>query len=123
MECLKIVIAGSRSISEMKYLIDGISKAVEMGIIKPAIRYEIISGGAIGVDTLARDFAQQYGYTLKEYKPDYGQYGKYAPLRRNTEMAIYGDVLIAIWDGRSTGTQHMVSEMRKLNKPVYIHKI
>ena len=42
---------------------------------------------------------------------------------RNIDIANYGDVLVAVWDGSSTGTQHIISYMEKLGKPVYIHRI
>jgi hypothetical protein len=36
-------------------------------------------------------------------------------------MAKYADALIAVWDGKSRGTQHMIKEMRRVNKKVYVH--
>lgn len=120
---MKIVIAGSRSIKNISLLLEAMDRAVKTGFIKPDHSYEIISGGAVGVDTLAREYAQQFNYPIREFKPDYAQYGTAAPFRRNTAMAEYGDVLIAVWDGSSRGTQHMVGQMQKLNKPVFVFQI
>lgn len=33
-----------------------------------------------------------------------------AGFKRNSEMARYADGLIAIWDGRSNGTKHMIDQ-------------
>ena len=120
---IKIVIAGSRSIKTLQYVIEAMEQAVRNGFIQPAYSFEIVSGGAVGVDTLAREYAQRFGYAFTEYKPDYTRYKGYAPLQRNTTMAQYGDLLIAVWDGSSRGTQHMIGEMEKLNKPVFIYRI
>ena len=46
----------------------------------------IISGGAIGADSLAEKFALDYDIPIQVYKPEYNLYGKYAPLRRNTTI-------------------------------------
>lgn len=44
---------------------------------------EIVSGGARGVDTSAREYALKHGLKLTEYLPEYGKYGRGAPLKRN----------------------------------------
>ena len=44
----------------------------------------------------------------------------YAGMERNIEMAKYADALLAVWDGTSNGTFHMIHEMRARNKPVYV---
>jgi hypothetical protein len=81
----------------------------------------IISGGAQGVDTGAEWAADKMDINFVLFLPDYNKYHKRkAPLMRNIEMAEAGDVLLAIWDGKSGGTQHMMSQMRKRNKPIYL---
>jgi hypothetical protein len=120
---LKIIIAGSRDITDYQVLLEAITKAVASGVITPAHSFEIISGGARGVDTLARKYATEERHTLIEMKPQYiGKNDKGAPLRRNIEMANYGDVLIAVWNG-SPGTKHIIDYTRKIGKPVYIHDL
>ena len=36
-------------------------------------------------------------------------------------MANYADALLAIWDGKSKGTGHMIRQMVLLDKPIYIY--
>ena len=55
--------------------------------------------------------------------PDWDKDGRSAGYKRNAEMAEYADALIAVWDGDSKGTKHMIECMNKLNKKVYIHKV
>lgn len=33
-----------------------------------------------------------------------------AGLKRNSEMARYAEALITVWDGRSSGTRHMIDQ-------------
>lgn len=121
---LKIIIAGSRTINDYTQLVKGLTGAINAGVITPAQSFEIVSGGAKGVDTLARKYAQESGYNLVEMKPIYkGANDRGAPLRRNIDIANYGDVLLAIWDGVSTGTKHIIDYMQKIGKPVYIHRV
>jgi len=122
MTTLKIVIAGSRAITDYDELLKALTGAINNNVITRADSFEIISGGARGVDTLARRYAQEVGYKLVEMKPQY-QHNRdlSAPLRRNIDMANYGDILVAVWDGKSTGTKHMIAQMQKRGKPVFVH--
>ena len=38
-------------------------------------------------------------------------------------MAEYGDALIAVWDGKSRGTQNMIDIMKAFGKPVYVFRV
>lgn len=121
---LKIIIAGSRTINDYSILSQALKCAIQNNIITYAESFEIVSGGAKGVDTLARKYARESGYKLTEIKPNYRTNNdRGAPIRRNEDIARYGDVLLAIWDGKSLGTKHIISYTQKLNKPVYIHYV
>lgn len=104
---MKVIIAGSRSIEDYEF----VKKCIkESGFYIT----EIISGGAFGVDTLAKVYANENDIPFTEMKPDYIRYdSKYAPLYRNIRMANYGEGLIAIWDGVSRGTKHMINQAKK----------
>ena len=80
----------------------------------------IISGGAKGIDTCAREFAKQKGLDLKEYLPDYKRYGKAAPLYRNVEIITVADFVIAFWDGKSRGTKYSIDKCEEMGKPLKI---
>lgn len=60
---------------------------------------EIVSGGAKGIDTCAREYAIAHNIKLTEFLPDYRRYGRGAPKRRNSEIVQNCDMVIAFWDG------------------------
>ena len=81
---------------------------------------EIVSGGARGVDTSARLYAQKKGLKLTEFLPDYDKYGKIAPLMRNLEIIDYADEVYAFWDGVSRGTKYVIENCRRKKKNVHV---
>jgi len=90
---------------------------------------EIISGGADGADTLAREYVEENNasdFTDKEINltecfPDYKSHGKSAPLIRNKQIVDLSDIILAFWDGKSTGTMHTIKEAVKQGKPFIIY--
>lgn len=55
----------------------------DMGQYLPEGTTEIVSGGAKGVDSSAREYAMTHGIKLTEFLPEYDKYGRSAPLKRN----------------------------------------
>ena len=78
---------------------------------------EIISGGAVGVDTLAERFAQAEGLALTVFRPDYDRFDKIAPLIRNETIVKQADYVLILWDGCSKGTLHVIKTCMKIGKP------
>ena len=109
---MKIGVVGSRDFDDYKKLEKELNK-IE-GIT------EIVSGGAKGADTLAREFAEKNDIKLTEFKPDYEQYGRGAPIRRNKKIVEYSDQIIAFWDGESRGTKNTIDIAEKQDKPIII---
>lgn len=106
---MKLAIVGSRKITDIsidEYISDEVT--------------EIVSGGAIGIDTLAREYAIRAGLKLTEILPKYDLYGRAAPIKRNEEIASYADRALAIWDGKSKGTQSTINFFKKLEKKVTV---
>lgn len=115
-----LVIAGSRSITDKELVFFQINQFVE-DPYTPFIS-KVISGGAIGIDTFAKEWAEAYKKEFKEYKPKYHAFTnkKLAPLMRNMHMAIDGDFGLIIWDGKSTGSMHMKECLISLDKNVKV---
>ena len=84
---------------------------------------EIVSGGARGIDTCAKNYALEHGLKLTEFLPEYSRYGRGAPLRRNITIIEYADMVLAFWDGKSRGTKYVIDNCKKRNIPVVIHRI
>jgi len=99
---LRTIIAGSRDITDYKYVSD-IIKSVNLGWITV-----VISGGAKGVDSLGIKYAKDNRLPFEIFLPDWDKFGKKAGIIRNCEMGSVADALIAIWNGKSRGTKHMI---------------
>jgi hypothetical protein len=111
---MKVIVAGSRTINDKNTVWDAINNS-KFNITT------LISGGAMGVDRIAEEWARSKNIPILVYKPHYDiDNPKYAPLARNTDMARDGDALIAIWKDQTRGTAHMIGCMKKENKPVEI---
>ena len=113
---MKVVIAGSRSITSyglVKYVI----------ILSNFDITEIVSGRARGVDRLGERWATENSIPIKYFPADWEQYGKAAGFVRNSEMVEYADAVIAIWDGKSKGTEHTINLCRKSNKKLYVYRL
>jgi len=106
---MKVAIIGSRGIN-----IDN------LGDYLPGGTDEIVSGGAKGVDTCAREYANTHGIKLTEFLPQYKLYGRGAPLKRNLQIIEYADTVLAFWDGESKGTAFVIENCKKLSKEVRV---
>ena len=81
---------------------------------------EIVSGGARGIDTSAREYALKNNIKLKEFLPEYEKYGRAAPLKRNMQIIDYADMVLAFWDGKSRGTKFVIDNCKRIGKRVRI---
>lgn len=100
---MRVIIAGGRKFNDYPLLKN---KMDELLINETDI--EIVSGKAMGADTLGELYANANGYNIKEFPALWEQYGKSAGYKRNEQMAEYADMLVAFWDGESKGTKHMI---------------
>ena len=82
---------------------------------------QLISGGALGIDTLAERWADAHNIPKLIIRPDYGEYGRAAPIRRNETIVEMADMVIAIWDGRSRGTKFTIEYAQRIGKPVRVY--
>lgn len=114
---MRVAIIGSRNIDR-----DNLQKFAYKKICEniPANVTEIVSGGAVGIDTLAEAFAKKNGIRTKIFLPDYDKYGKRAPIIRNDEIISYAQYVIAVWDGKSRGTAYTIAKCIENGVPVRI---
>lgn len=109
---MKVAVIGSRGLS-----------VSNLGRYLPENTTEIVSGGAKGVDTSAREYALSHGIKLTEFLPEYTKYGRSAPLKRNITIIEYSDIVLAFWDGKSRGTKFVIDNCRKLGVEVRVYII
>lgn len=81
---------------------------------------QVVSGVANGVDKLGERWARENGIAVKRFPANWRELGRGAGLSRNVEMGKYADALVAVWDGDSTGTLHMIKVARRLNLKTYV---
>ena len=106
---MKVAVIGSRNIQ-----IENLSKYL------PRETTEIVSGGAKGVDTSAREYALANSIKLTEFLPEYSKFKRAAPLKRNLQIIEYADIVIAFWDGKSKGTKFVIDNCDKIGKKVTV---
>lgn len=113
---MKVIIAGSRGITRYSL----VEKAV---VASKFTITQVVSGGARGVDQLGIKWAKRNGVDFTVMRAAWidrdGERNWNAGFERNERMADYADALIAVWDGFSGGTKHMMQCMGKRAKPIY----
>ena len=101
---MKVAVVGSRSIFATDismYISDG---------------DEIVSGGAVGVDSCAAEYAKKNGLKLTVFLPQYEKYGRAAPIVRNKKIVDYADKIVVFWNGKSKGTLSVIKYAEKTGK-------
>lgn len=116
---MKLVIAGSRSVTNKPLVFYEASRVHD---IYPVT--EVVSGCARGVDTLGEQWADVFGVAVKRFpvtKSDWERIGPSAGHRRNKEMADYADAVLAVWDGKSSGTKSMIKYALDRNLLLFVY--
>lgn len=108
---MKLAIVGSRSFSDLSLML----RTVQSNY--PGITH-IISGGAKGADSTARQVAEDLGIEIVEIKPDWKRFGRGAGPIRNKTIVEQADRVLAFWDGTSKGTKQAIEYARSLGKEV-----
>lgn len=102
---MKLAVIGSRNLTN-----------VALDHYLPQGTEEIVSGGAVGVDSCAAEFAKRKGLKLTEFLPKYECYGRAAPIVRNKQIVDYADQILVFWDGSSKGTLSVIQYAQKTGK-------
>ena len=135
---MKIIISGGRDFTDYEKL-KSCCEQVLIFYQGTDEEIEIISGTAKGADSLGARFGYEKGFKVTSMPADWEKYGKAAGYKRNTEMAVYAQLvgddlkahevikrfqpcLIAFWNGVSKGTSHMIDIARKRGMNVHVIK-
>lgn len=111
---MRTIIAGSRTINDIQQLITAVDKC-GWTITR------VVSGRAKGADHLGELWAEFMNIPVDLYSADWKKHGRSAGYIRNTEMANNAEALIALWDGESRGTKHMIDIAKEKGLSVYVH--
>lgn len=112
---MKVVIAGSRGITDYKIVCDAIKES-GFDITR------VVSGGARGTDQLGERWAKEHNVPCEVITANWEVDGRSAGLKRNKEMCEVSDALIAIWDGKSRGTSHTIKIAELFKLKIYVKK-
>ena len=117
---MKIAIIGSRSFSDYQELENKVQKFLAEWNCELNSSVEIVSGGAVGADSLGEVFAQNHHLEMISILPDWKKFGRGAGIVRNREIAETADAVIAFWDGASKGTKSTIDFFRDQKKKIKI---
>lgn len=110
---MKVAVIGSRGFNNYNVVKDKLDSISGITLI--------VSGGAMGADTLGERYAIENGIPTKIYKPDWSK-GRGAGFLRNTDIINEADIVVAFWDGKSRGTLDSIQKAEKQGKKVLIIK-
>jgi len=112
---MKLAVVGSRSLVPSRY----IKWVLDIYRTQENLT-EIVTGGAIGTDTVAEIYAKQHDIHLKIFYPKWTANGPRAGFIRNYDIWDYADEGIAFWDGKSKGTAHSFRLAKKFGKTLLV---
>jgi len=107
---MKVAVIGSRGFNNYELVKETLS---------PLDITLVVSGGAMGADTLGERYARENGIPTKIFKPDWTK-GRGAGFLRNTDIINEADTVVAFWDGKSRGTLDSIKKAEKQGKKVLI---
>jgi len=107
---MKVAVIGSRGFNNYELIKETLS-SLDITLV--------VSGGAMGADTLGERYARENGIPTKIFKPDWTK-GRGAGFLRNTDIINEADTVVAFWDGKSKGTLDSIKKAEKQGKKVLI---
>ena len=112
---MKIIVAGSRTFDDYTLLKEKLDF-----FLKNQKDVVIVSGTAKGADKFGELYAEENYLKVEQYPAMWDLFGKKAGYMRNEEMAKVADGAIIFWDGKSSGTKHMIELSKKYKLKVRI---
>lgn len=112
---MNVAVIGSRGFNDYDRVVkvlDAINEKVSIS--------KIVSGGAIGADSLGELYANENEIETLIFKPDWAKFGKGAGLIRNKDIVDNSDIVVAFWDGISKGTKNSIDYATKKCKKVIV---
>ena len=113
---MRTIIAGSRDCTDERHLVEALMSCGWTPTV-------VISGAARGADSLGEAWAKQTNTRCERFPADWALYGKRAGYLRNEQMAAKAEALIALWDGKSKGTKHMIEAAQRKGLRVYVYLV
>ena len=112
---MKLAVIGTKKFTDFNFLTTTLEKIPDIEMI--------ISGGAPGTDTLAKQYAIQNKIEFLEFPSDYKKFGDKAKHIRDKLIVEECDEIIAFWDGECEGTKYTMDYAKQLGKPVTLIQV
>lgn len=112
---MNIAVIGSRGITDealIETYLDRLNEQIPCS--------KVITGGAMGVDTIAEKWAEKNNIESEIIRPvDKTQKINY--LYRNIEIITKSDLIVAFWDSKSKGTEFVIDYAMKRGKKIIVN--
>lgn len=86
----RVAVVGSRKFANYNQLKTKLDEILELDD-------EIVSGGAVGVDSFAQRYCKEHGITIHIYYPDWERKGRGAGFIRNRHIVEHSDLVLAFY--------------------------
>ena len=121
-EASRVIIAGGRDFDDYEYMSTKLNELFKDPNTFNNKTIKVISGMAKGADFLAIRYADENKLTKILFPANWKAYPRIAGFLRNNDMLSIATHLIAFWDGKSSGTKHMIDITQEKGIPTWIFK-
>ena len=119
-EASRVIIAGGRDFDDYEYMSTKLNELFKDPNTFNNKTIKIISGMAKGADFLAIRYADENKLTKIIFPANWKVYHRIAGFLRNNDMLSIATHLIAFWDGKSSGTKHMIEIAQMKGIPFWV---
>ena len=115
----RVIVAGSRGFFDYELMCRELDRLFNESRMFAGREVKIISGMADGADSLAIRYADERKLTKILFPANWKRYSRVAGFLRNEDMLSVATHLVAFWDGKSSGTRHMIEIAKAKGIPVW----
>ena len=108
---MRVAVVGSRSL------------CIDIAPYVPKEATEILSVGMPGISLLASKYADAQGLPKMIIQAEHLHIFKHRSMWQGKVVIEAADMIVAIWDGQSHGTQRAIAYAREIGKPINVHVI
>lgn len=114
-----VIVAGSRCFFDYDLMSRELDKLFNESKEFAGRNIKIISGMADGADSLAIRYADERKLTKILFPANWKRFSRVAGFLRNEDMLSVATHLVVFWDGKSSGTNHMIEIAKAKGIPVW----
>ena len=118
----RVIVAGSRGFFDYDLMSRELDKLFNESKEFAGNDVKIISGMADGADSLAIRYADERKLTKILFPANWKRFSRVAGFLRNEDMLSVATHLVVFWDGKSSGTHHMIEIAKAKRIPIWGQK-